>query len=192
MVRGDSSLHCDDITDLGVGMKLTQDRGQLHGVNESMERTLAPGRRHCMGCITHEDYTASGQAVEHEIAPDMWLLPDPLDGCQFEDLSILGRQFCHGLEDVVQLLPLAGRLEPVLGMADIVGVWLHEHPEETTRLAVREGVVQPDKANEAQLRVDEIVSAVAERELALKGVPRQGQLAHDGGQRDDLEQVAAG
>ena len=33
---------------------------------------------------------------------------------------------------------------------------------------------------------------MAERELALKSLPRKGQLAHDGGQRDDLEQVTTG
>lgn len=33
---------------------------------------------------------------------------------------------------------------------------------------------------------------MAERELPLKSLPRQGQLAHDGGERDDVKQVAAG
>ena len=73
----------------------------------------------------------------------------PSGGCQFKDLPKLGRQFPHALEDVVRLFPLAGRLKPVQGMADVVGVWLHEYPEETTGHTVGEGVVQSNEANEA-------------------------------------------
>lgn len=114
-----------------------------------MEHTLTPGWRHRMGRIPDQNDAAGGQAVKLEIAPDVRLIPHTVGGCQFKYLPKLGRQSPHALEDAVQLFALAGRLEPVLGMADVFGVRLHEHPEETTRYPVGEGVVQSNEANKA-------------------------------------------
>ncbi len=66
MVLCDSSLHGDNVIKLGVGIKPTQCRCQLHGVIESMELTLAPGRRHRMGRITNQLAHDGGQRDDLE------------------------------------------------------------------------------------------------------------------------------
>ncbi len=116
---------------------------------------------------------------------------DVLGPRQRKDFLELGRQLLDGREHVVQLLLLAGAVQPVVRLGH-GGVRLHEVPVVARREPVRVHVVQPREADEAQVRSDQHVPAVAEGELALEGFAGKVQLADHGGEWDDVKELGRG
>jgi len=143
--------------------------------------------------ITHQDDPARGQpqTLELEVTPDVRLLLDVLGPGHLKDFPELGRQPFDELEDVVQLFLLAGLVEPMIGLGNI-RVGLHEIPVVPGREAVGVHVMQTCEADKPQVWADHHVPAMAERQLAPERFARKLQLADNGGEGDNVEEVGSG